>query len=116
MFIDEPITVFPEGISVADYVLERVDEFSTKSAVVDSDTGIDQTYAEIFRAIEQDEARLRSFGMGLGDVLAVVSRDLSACACLTLAAARVGASFWLCLLYTSPSPRDRTRSRMPSSA
>ena len=25
-------------------------------------------------------------------------------------------SFWGCLLYTSPSPRDRTRSRMPSSA
>ena len=23
---------------------------------------------------------------------------------------------WVCLLYTSPSPRDRTRSRMPSSA
>ena len=28
------------------------------------------------------------------------------------AAARLGG----CLLYTSPSPRDRTRSRMPSSA
>ena len=25
-------------------------------------------------------------------------------------------SFKICLLYTSPSPRDRTRSRMPSSA
>src|SRR5664280_3578606 len=25
-------------------------------------------------------------------------------------------SRWACLLYTSPSPRDRTRSRMPSSA
>ena len=25
-------------------------------------------------------------------------------------------SFSVCLLYTSPSPRDRTRSRMPSSA
>ena len=24
--------------------------------------------------------------------------------------------FGTCLLYTSPSPRDRTRSRMPSSA
>ena len=24
--------------------------------------------------------------------------------------------FFTCLLYTSPSPRDRTRSRMPSSA
>ena len=23
---------------------------------------------------------------------------------------------WLCLLYTSPSPRDRQKSRMPSSA
>ena len=27
-----------------------------------------------------------------------------------------GASYSFCLLYTSPSPRDRTRSRMPSSA
>mgnify|MGYP003315820259 CR=1 FL=1 len=27
-----------------------------------------------------------------------------------------GASKEACLLYTSPSPRDRTRSRMPSSA
>ena len=26
------------------------------------------------------------------------------------------ASYNICLLYTSPSPRDRTRSRMPSSA
>ena len=28
----------------------------------------------------------------------------------------LSALYWLCLLYTSPSPRDRTRSRMPSSA
>ena len=28
----------------------------------------------------------------------------------------VMAAFDDCLLYTSPSPRDRTRSRMPSSA
>ena len=27
-----------------------------------------------------------------------------------------GKSVYTCLLYTSPSPRDRTRSRMPSSA
>ena len=27
-----------------------------------------------------------------------------------------GAGLETCLLYTSPSPRDRTRSRMPSSA
>ena len=29
---------------------------------------------------------------------------------------KLSAQFNICLLYTSPSPRDRTRSRMPSSA
>ena len=29
---------------------------------------------------------------------------------------RIGTEAGNCLLYTSPSPRDRTRSRMPSSA
>ena len=29
---------------------------------------------------------------------------------------RINTSGNICLLYTSPSPRDRTRSRMPSSA
>ena len=33
-----------------------------------------------------------------------------------LALAPLVGLFLLCLLYTSPSPRDRTRSRMPSSA
>ena len=27
-----------------------------------------------------------------------------------------GTRVWICLLYTSPSPRDRQKSRMPSSA
>ena len=31
-------------------------------------------------------------------------------------AARILQEYGACLLYTSPSPRDRTRSRMPSSA
>ena len=32
------------------------------------------------------------------------------------AAIEVGGGFNICLLYTSPSPRDRQKSRMPSSA
>eukprot|EP00656_Telonema_subtile_P015907 TRINITY_DN1836_c0_g1_i4.p1 TRINITY_DN1836_c0_g1~~TRINITY_DN1836_c0_g1_i4.p1 ORF type:complete len:448 (-),score=77.66 TRINITY_DN1836_c0_g1_i4:31-1374(-) len=35
---------------------------------------------------------------------------------LSAAAVLLGAEILSCLLYTSPSPRDRTRSRMPSSA
>ena len=29
---------------------------------------------------------------------------------------KINAKLWICLLYTSPSPRDTTASRMPSSA
>ena len=32
------------------------------------------------------------------------------------AAKSLGMGYWNCLLYTSPSPRDRQKSRMPSSA
>ena len=32
------------------------------------------------------------------------------------AATKYSMGLYVCLLYTSPSPRDRTRSRMPSSA
>ena len=35
---------------------------------------------------------------------------------LELGATPPSTEYLLCLLYTSPSPRDRTRSRMPSSA
>ena len=53
---------------------------------------------------------------------ACLFRLLIACALLLLSACTVGPDYVLpttaipCLLYTSPSPRDRTRSRMPSSA
>ena len=40
------------------------------------------------------------------DIIGLIMFLIPACIFLT----------WLCLLYTSPSPRDRTRSRMPSSA
>ena len=35
---------------------------------------------------------------------------------VTVAVAEVGYLWAICLLYTSPSPRDRQKSRMPSSA
>ena len=33
-----------------------------------------------------------------------------------IAKGKMSAAYWACLLYTSPSPRDRQKSRMPSSA
>ena len=55
-----------------------------------------------------------------GEVLGEDKEDLLGVAFDTGAGGVVGRSkgIWVngCLLYTSPSPRDRTRSRMPSSA
>ena len=42
--------------------------------------------------------------------------ELHALAAAASSAAPRAVDFYCCLLYTSPSPRDRTRSRMPSSA
>ena len=46
----------------------------------------------------------------------VVLRALDGTDRVLVARARTREDARLCLLYTSPSPRDRTRSRMPSSA
>ena len=45
-----------------------------------------------------------------------VSATTATCAGAYLGADGISVTSCLCLLYTSPSPRDRTRSRMPSSA
>ena len=55
-----------------------------------------------------------AFATDLGDAYQIVSGRL------TLTSGSPSAVLYVqnldCLLYTSPSPRDRTRSRMPSSA
>ena len=48
-----------------------------------------------------------------GDILAEVETDK---ATMELEAYEEGTLLYICLLYTSPSPRDYAASRMPSSA
>ena len=52
----------------------------------------------------------------IGGALYVEMLDHSAGTLTASSAVLVDANSKICLLYTSPSPRDRTRSRMPSSA
>ena len=49
-------------------------------------------------------------------VLLAAKQDPSEEELLNGQAAATIAAIWACLLYTSPSPRDRQKSRMPSSA
>ena len=54
-----------------------------------------------------------SFQNNLGDT---IFNSIVYSASMAIGLVAVLAAFYACLLYTSPSPRDRTRSRMPSSA
>ena len=62
--------------------------------------------------------------LGLGAFLSYTSAELSdngemvfaGTTALTAVALVTWMVFWICLLYTSPSPRDYAASRMPSSA
>ena len=86
----------------------------------------EQQYLDLMRLIwlEGDERRDRT-GVGTRSIFGAQLRfDLSDGAMPLVTTKRV---YWktatrellwflTCLLYTSPSPRDRTRSRMPSSA
>ena len=52
-----------------------------------------------------------------GEVASVITdQNLTQAYGLAITVQTEGGRFFACLLYTSPSPRDRTRSRMPSSA
>ena len=75
----------------------------------------------LYRSLKSDVSvrRVKAFVKRLLQVI-VLHEPPFACAALYLVG-ELSSTFpsiksMLCLLYTSPSPRDRTRSRMPSSA
>ena len=82
-------------------VLNRMRELATKNAT-ETMTPTDRSEAQIEFVALQDEIQRLSQTTHMNRVQGPEPGSY--------------ASFGTCLLYTSPSPRDRTRSRMPSSA
>ena len=68
----------------------------SKNLIVSTDTSVEGVH--FLKGIQPEYAAYRACVTALSDLAAMGSQPLA------------------CLLYTSPSPRDRTRSRMPSSA
>ena len=66
--------------------------------------------------IEEYLERIRKHDRNLGAFIDVYEEDSLKAASASDMARASGHIIGPCLLYTSPSPRDRTRSRMPSSA
>ena len=63
-----------------------------------------------------DHGDCKCAGKTREQVLALFPKTLLAEQALYVASKVSEGVYEVCLLYTSPSPRDRTRSRMPSSA
>ena len=89
--------------------------YSAMRVLVTEQDFYDLTYAYLKKAREQNVLYCEPFF----DPQAHTSRGVSFETVITgirLAQKQAAAELGICLLYTSPSPRDRTRSRMPSSA
>ena len=59
---------------------------------------------------------LANYGLPVEFVTRIPKNDIGHCALMEMRKHNVGTKHIICLLYTSPSPRDMRRSRMPSSA
>ena len=68
------------------------------------------------RSIGEDVGGLYEIWNTSGNIIDSTDKSDPADSEIVLSPSVNGTKFRYCLLYTSPSPRDRTRSRMPSSA
>ena len=85
---------------------ERLD--GEEEALRNAHASVSGKRAELLGSILPDQLRVQSLNMRMADEQLAVERARTI--------AQLRAIFPICLLYTSPSPRDATLSRMPSSA
>ena len=109
---------------MADY--SKVVAWSGKDALADSDAAKVISGADFHTEFSAIETAVNTKADINGDAAEAFSAttasvgtnttQVASTAFVTAAITAVKAALYPCLLYTSPSPRDRTRSRMPSSA
>ena len=113
------IPIFNE-VSTLETVIQRVRAVEVRKELVLVDDGSTDGTLELLDQLERDDdirvirhsqnqgkgaALKTAFEAARGDIVLIQDADLE-----------YDPADYPCLLYTSPSPRDRTRSRMPSSA
>ena len=115
---------------VADELEKRIDAYGPNLAFIEGD--LEMTYDDMEIYANKVASWVQGEGLSAGDTVAVFVRNRAQYVALWLGLTKVGIvpallnyqltgpalahCINICLLYTSPSPRDRTRSRMPSSA
>jgi len=107
----------PLGIDVFSATKERINYiFDTFQKVYVSFSGGKDSTVMLHMVMEEAIKRQRKVGLLFIDLEGQYKLTIDHIhECIAMYAEHVE-PYWICLLYTSPSPRDRTRSRMPSSA
>ena len=89
--------------------------YASKEAVVEGDKRF--TYGQFLDRCDCWSASLQKLGVEQGDRVAYIAPNTHTHLEGYYAVPQIGAVLVpICLLYTSPSPRDKRQSRMPSSA
>ena len=97
------------SVLVGDFFLSKALLLSTQNKDYDLLDQVSNAVKEISEGELFQIQKSRSFNITEEEYITLITKktaSLFSCCCL----------LGFCLLYTSPSPRDRTRSRMPSSA
>ena len=115
------MTDAPNWRTIPEMVLSAADRFGDAEAVVDGPLRL--TFTELVTRIRCAAGAFAELGVDKGDRAALWAPNsaewiIAAFGLLTAGGVLVPVNtrFKTCLLYTSPSPRDRQKSRMPSSA
>ena len=113
----DPVTATVVGIGVASSVAQHQAGVSAANAQNRYNTQLlERTQDESVRNLEAQTRQARTSLQQEQEAARFSANDRARAAARAGATARAAAARGGCLLYTSPSPRDRTRSRMPSSA
>ena len=100
----------PELLNVAGFTFDQLEEMTCELEDVVPDSYTDDDDDD-----EEQELEIKAEAQ-LGDTLEINKHTLFCGDCVEMLRKMDDNCVDSCLLYTSPSPRDRTRSRMPSSA
>eukprot|EP00828_Plagiopyla_frontata_P042290 TRINITY_DN6263_c0_g1_i3.p5 TRINITY_DN6263_c0_g1~~TRINITY_DN6263_c0_g1_i3.p5 ORF type:complete len:103 (+),score=21.98 TRINITY_DN6263_c0_g1_i3:134-442(+) len=86
-----------------------------KQQIVETKTPIEYSLRDLYRNLKGQQVKINLW-VEVMPIVGYIYRDKVASFNYTLPNEYVNEKYKCCLLYTSPSPRDRQKSRMPSSA
>ena len=98
------------------HLATRASQAALVAISTETDTERSYSFAELHAEVQRMAAVLQGLGVKKGDRVLIYMPMIAEAAFAMLACVRIGALHSVCLLYTSPSPRDQRGSRMPSSA